>query len=494
MNQLMINRNMYIKTIKFIFSVTLIMLTSCNDWLETLPPDGLVFDEYWKTKEDVESTLMGAYQGFAKMDERLFLYGELRADMIVEDDNMIQDERLIKNGDIFTDNYLCNWTGFYEIINYCNNVLKYAPGVLEIDPTFTEFMMEAYRSEALVLRALAYFYLVRVFNDVPLVLEPSDDDNVNFFPSKTSGDEILQLVKEDLKEARLKLRNDYGNEEENKGRVTQGAADAILADICLWNFEYEESLTYLNNVINSERYFLQPTIRWFDIYNPGNSFEGIFELQFDEQNDQSNTLYRNTYQRNYYIASLYAQEILLPELSGENIRGNGTISQESIGYKIWKYCGAAPDQRTVRPASVSNSANWIMYRYADILLMKAEALSQLERYGEALELINEVRRRALMPERTISFTPEAFEDAILEERAKELAFEGKRWFDLLRMGRRNGYANKDELIEIIVENVSSTKRLLLASKLADPNGWYFPVHADEIETNPNITQNPFYEN
>lgn len=486
--------NMWNKITKYTLIFVIIPFTGCNDWLETLPPDGLVFDEYWQTKEEVEATLMGAYQGFAKMDERLFLYGELRADMIVEDDNMIQDERLIKNGDIFPDNYMCDWTAFYEIINYCNNVLKYAPGVLEIDPTFTEFMMEAYRSEALVMRALAYFYLVRVYKDVPLVLKPSDNDNVNFFPSKTPGEEILQQMKEDLNEARLKLRNDYGNEQENRGRVTQGAADAILADICLWNFEYEEALTYLDNIINSERYFLQPTIRWFEIYNPGNSFESIFELQFDEQNDQSNTLFRNTYQRNYYTASLYAQEILLPELSGENIRGRGTISQESIGYKIWKYCGSAPDQRTVRPASNSNSANWIMYRYADILLMNAEALSQLERYDEALELLNQVRRRALMPERTVSFTPEAFEEAILEERAKELAFEGKRWFDLMRMGRRNNYANKDKLIEIIIENVSSTKRLLLASKLSDPNGWYFPVHANEIETNPNIQQNPFYEN
>ena len=181
MNRFMINR----KIIKYIFSVALIILTSCNDWLETLPPDGLVFDEYWQTKEEVEATVMGAYQGFAKIDERLFLYGELRADMIVEDENMIQDERLIKNGDIFPDNYMSDWTAFYEIINYCNNVLKYAPSVLEIDPTFTEFSMEAYRSEALVMRALAYFYLVRIFKDVPLVLEPSDNDNVSLFTSQT---------------------------------------------------------------------------------------------------------------------------------------------------------------------------------------------------------------------------------------------------------------------------------------------------------------------
>ena len=474
--------------------LAVIIFAGCEDWLETLPPDGLVKEEYWQNKEDVESTLMGAYQGFAKMDELLFLYGELRADMIVEDNNMVQDERLVKNGDIFPDNKMCDWSPFYEIINYCNNVIEYAPAVMDNDPTFTEFDMEGYRSEAKALRALAYFYLVRVFNDVPLVTEPSDNDDVNFFLAKTDGDTILTRMKEDLKDARLKLRNDYGNDSENRGRITQSAADAILADICLWNFEYEESLVYLDNIINSGRYFLQPTIRWFEIYNPGNTYEGIFELQFNQQNNQGNTLYRNTYQRDYYQASLYAQEILLPELSGENVRGKGSISTESIGYKVWKYCGGAPDQRTLRPGSSNRSANWIMYRYADILLMKAEALSQLGQYEEALGLINDIRTRALMPPAEIAFTAEDFEEAILLERAKELAYEGKRWFDLMRMGRRNNYANKEKLIEIIIENVSSTRRLILASKLTDPNGWYYPVKDTEIESNPNIDQNPYYEN
>lgn len=479
---------------KLVLILMIFLNISCEDWLETLPPDGLVTEEYWKTKEDVESTLMGAYQGFSRMDVQLFLYGELRADMIAEDENMIQDERLVKNGDIFPDNYLCDWTGFYEIINYCNNVIKYAPGVLEVDPTFSEFNMEAYRSEALALRALSYFYLVRIFKDVPLVLQPSDNDNSDFFPPKTDGDSVLVKIKEDLKEARLRIRNDYGNESENRGRITQNAVDAIIADICLWNFEYEESLLYLDNIINSEKYFLKPTIGWFEIYNPGNSFEGIFEIQFDQQNGQGNRLYRDTYQRDYYTASLFAQELLLPEVSGENIRGKGSISTESRGYKIWKFCGDAPDQRTLRSSSTNRSANWIMYRYADILLMKAEALSQLGRFEEAQSLINEVRSRALMPPAEISFSNNAFEEAILEERAKELAFEGKRWFDLLRMGRRNNYANKEELIEIIIENVSSTRRLILASKLSDPNGWYFPVKDTEIERNPNIEQNPYYDN
>jgi starch-binding outer membrane protein, SusD/RagB family len=124
--------------------------------------------------------------------------------------------------------------------------------------------------------------------------------------------------------------------------------------------------------------------------------------------------------------------------------------------------------------------------------MKAEALSQLGQFDEALEIINSIRARALMPAVSVGHSADEFEQAILRERAKELAFEGKRWFDLLRMGRRNNYANKNALIEILIENVPATQKLVLASKLADPNGWYYPVFSREIENNNNLEQNPFY--
>ena len=125
--------------------------------------------------------------------------------------------------------------------------------------------------------------------------------------------------------------------------------------------------------------------------------------------------------------------------------------------------------------------------------MKAEALSQLGEYEEAIKYLNLIRTRASMVTKFSPDNPDAFEDMILEERAKEFAFEGKRWFDLLRMGRRNNFARKDKLISIIVQKVPSNKRLVLVSKLSNPLGWYFPVSADELEHNKELNQNPYYE-
>jgi hypothetical protein len=104
-----------------------------------------------------------------------------------------------------------------------------------------------------------------------------------------------------------------------------------------------------------------------------------------------------------------------------------------------------------------------------------------------------IRYRADVPALSLANTPTAFEDAILEERALELAFEGKRWFDLLRMGRRNNYERKSRLIQIIVSNVPSTQKRILATKLTNPLGWYLPISKLEIERNKNLVQNPYYD-
>ncbi len=480
------------KSIRIIIliSICLVPFTSCEDWLELIPPDGLVLDEYWKSKEDLEATLMGAYQKFAGLDEKLFLFGELRADLIIEDQNTPGYQRLVMQGNIYPDNQLCDWSDFYAVINYCNNVLKYAPEIIQFDQTFTEYQMKGFEAEAIFLRSLAYFYLVRIFKEVPLVLEPSEEDDVNFFLPKSADTTILNILKEDLEEARFYATDDYGSEVENLGRATKSAILALLAEISLWKFEYDDCIRYVDEIEKLD-YLLLPGGKWFEIFYPGNSLEGIFEFQFDQNLDQSNSLWQYTYYTNeYYKASSNAIDLFDPEISSEIIRGPG--SMRSFDDMIWKFCGSAADGKTLRSSSERSSCNWIVYRLADVKLMKAEALSQLSRFDEALTIINQIRFRALMNQVKIPYSAEAFEDAILEERAIELAFEGKRWFDLLRLGRRNNYNRKSKLIEIIIEKVPSTQKLVLASKLSNPFGWYLPILENELERNSNLEQNPYY--
>lgn len=481
------------------FLILLLLPMSCNDWLDLQPPQGLIREEFWKTKEDVEAVVMGAYASFAELDERLFKYGEMRADMVFVDYNASWNEREINKSNIYTDNWFCDWSSLYKVINYCNEVIYNAPLVQEVDLTFTDFIRDGYLSEVYFLRSLAYFYLVRVYKDVPYITLPTETDDSEIFIPKTEGTEILEDLREDLLDIRVgATRDGYISLTESKGRVTKSAIDALLADISLWLFDYEDVLTYTNNVLNPPdiegglaQYKLEDT-DWFTIFYPGNSSEGIFEFQFDDALNQSNSMWGTTWQDNHnYYPSEKAVDLFLTD----DIRGD-TYSIDEYDedrYMIWKYIGR--ESNVQRPGSEEGSANWIVYRLSEIYLMRAEALTQLGRFGEARALLSDyILLRDTDSFNDVADTPNSWEDAILLERSLELAFEGKRWFDLVRMGSRNNYARKSKLVEIIIQNVTSTQKRILSIKLTNPEGWYLPIHEREIERNNKLVQNPYYDN
>lgn len=472
-------------------------LLSCNEWLETIPPGGLIRQEFWKTKADVEAVLMAAYSDFSAMDRNLFLYGELRGDMIQGGANQPGAEQMIMENNIYPDNHLSNWSTFYKVINYCNEVVLNAPRVQEIDNTFTDYQMQGLMAEAYFLRSLAYFYLVRLYNQAPLILEPSETDDTDFYVEKQSEETILDQIVLDLEVNRaFAPSGSFKTLRDNKGRASKASYDALLADIALWRFDYQNVVKYVDQIVVEDKFELMPSGRWFELYYPGNSLEGIFEFQFDGYLQERNSTYGLTNRNsNQYQPSQTAIEELGFEYASELVRGEDASIRKygEDDFIIWKYVGQAADGKTERSGEEQFSCNWMVYRYADVLLMKAEALSQMGQFQEALDIITEIRERAGLGAINIANTPTAYEDAILAERALEFSFEGKRWFDLLRLGRRNDYARKGELIEIIVSNVPSTQKRILATKLTNPQGWYLPIYEGEIERNKNLVQNPYYD-
>lgn len=486
------------KKIKYLMVVLMIFTQiSCNDWLELIPPSGLIREEFWKTKADVDAVLMAAYSDFSRMDRNLFLYGELRGDMLVGGPNIPFGEQQIMENNIYPDNGFNNWNNFYKVINYCNEVIKNAPLVQDIDNTFTDYQMQSLVSEAYFLRSLAYFYLVRIYNQVPLILDPTESDDADFYVAKVPEETILTQIVADLEANRAFAPSEsFITIRENKGRASKASFDALLADIALWRFDYPNVIKYVNQIEATQKFVLMPSGRWFELFYPGNSLESIFEFQFDGNLAQQNGTYGLTNrQSNQYKPSQKALEMLSFEFASELVRGEESSIKKygEDDFIIWKYVGQAPDGQSVRAGSDQFSGNWIVYRYADVLLMKAEALSQQGNYAEAFNIISEIRDRAGVGAISIASTATAYEDAILNERALELAYEGKRWFDLLRMGRRNNYARKSTLVEIIVSNVPSTQKRILATKLTNPQGWYLPIFEDEIERNRSLIQSPYYD-
>ncbi len=469
---------------------------SCNNWLELIPPGGLIREEFWKTKADVQAVLMSGYGELAAMNRELFVFGEVRGDMLRGLYGQPWGERLIMENNIYPDNYLTNWQNFYKIINYCNEVITNAPKVQEIDKTFTDYQKQGLMAEAYFIRSLAYFYLVRLYKEVPLILEPTESDDADFYVPKASEEEVLNQIVSDLEANRAYAPSfSFPTVEENKGRASKAAFDALLADIALWQFDYDAVIKHVNKIEETENYVLMPSGKWFELFYPGNSLEGIFEIQFDDKLQQRNDIAGLTSRySNQYVPSQKALEMFSFKYASELVRGED-VTIKKYGedeYVVWKYVGQAPDGQTMRTGIEASSCNFIVYRYADVLLMKAEALSQLGKYNEAFAIIKEIRERAGIAMKNIANTPVAYEDAIMNERALELAYEGKRWFDLLRLGRRNNFARKDKLIEVIVSNVPSTQKRILATKLTNPMGWYLPIYEKEIERNNKLVQNPYY--
>lgn len=476
-------------------------LSSCDSWLDLEPQDAIIREEYWQTKEQVEAAVIGCYasmlgttDGQRSIPEYMFLWGEMRADMVVPNVNALSDEVEIVNGNILSTNGIANWRSFYTTINYCNTVIEFAPGVRERDITFKESELNASLAEALTLRSLLYFYLVRTFGEVPLKINATVSDADEFAIPKSSEETIIAQILSDLRKAEQIAVLSYSDRASNKGRVTRYTVNALQADVYLWKEDYDSCVIACNKIINSGQFGLIDGRQWFSsIFANGNSNESIFELQYDVQ--KVNTFFSMFTTNRRWLASpsvleeMYTLDFENPD--NKDLRSDGA-SLRSDG-RIWKYIGL--NSETQR-SEAESYAHWIVYRYADILLLKAEALAQSGGGVEALQIIDQIRTRGNALEATErGVEPDnvsELADYILEERGRELAFEGKRWFDILRNSRRDNYARIDILLNIAVKSAPPDRQQSIINKLMDVNSHYLPIYQYELQTNENLVQNPFY--
>lgn len=472
--------------------------TSCKKWMDLQPQDGIVGNEFWNTKEQVDAAVIGIYTSMQANVELMFLWGEARTDMVAPGFRAIQDEQDIVNLNMLPNNRYVNWRTFYQTINYCNSVIELAPGVLQKDNTFTQAHLDRAVGEALALRALTYFYLVRSFGEVPLKLTPttSDQDIVNL--KKSKADEILAQIVADLKKAEPSLPVSYGSNDSDKGRVTRFGLNAILADVYMWTDKYAEATTECDKIISSGKYSLVSGQNFYnDVFLEGNSREGIFELQFDVQRLNPfwgmHTPANKRWGAAPHLADLVYGIDLVSTVPLADVRGDKAAFR-STDFSIWKYVGSDNNGSVFR-AQDQSFANWIFYRYADILLLKAEALNEQNQPLQASRIVKDIRARAnAIDLRPMDSTSKiSMSTYILEERQRELAFEGKRWYDVLRNAKRNNYEKRQLLLSMAAISLPADRRQAAFNKLQDNNSHYFPIYFYELQTNTLLEQNPFYK-
>ncbi len=231
------------------------------------------------------------------------------------------------------------------------------------------------------------------------------------------------------------------------------------------------------------------------MFAQGNSSEGIFELQFTTQN--LNPFYDMFFQRPEFIASSNVLEgvfgVDYNNADQKDIRGD-RCSLVSGTNEICKYTGLNYNERKTLQEC---DTHWFVYRYADILLLKAEALAELGRGDEAVAMIEKIRSTHGAIDLTAQVVNTANKneviDYLLAERSRELAYEGKRWFDVLRNARRNNYARIDLMNNMVLTNAPANQQQSILAKLKDPNSHYLPINEYDMYTNKKLVQNPFYK-
>ncbi len=509
-------------------AITLVLLagvTSCTDWLDLRPESEIILDEYWMSEADVEGVLSACYRGLTEdaVIYRMIVWGELRSDNIVAGSgfpNERYDMQRILDGDLVSTNAYNSWGAFYSVINNCNTLLEYAPLVLDRDNNFTQDDLNRVKAEVLTIRSLAYFYLLRAFKEVPWIEKPSIDDGQDYTVPKDPERKIIDNIIRDLKIAQQYARTEYGIKAYNKGRITLNAVNALLADVYLWDQQYGKCVEACDNVLaDTKLKLVEGSIMLTQVFYLGNSTESIFELQFDDDVQKNNPVFE-LYGSNSFVNGELGFPVTLAynnatgavgayspfafkvstdfTESTQDIRSKDSYWEFGGKYYIFKYAGISRYENTTGGSIYrfrTTTANWIVYRLSDLMLMKAEAQVQLdgnENLNSALELVNTTYLRSNEEQDSLKLSnypsKAEMEKLVLRERQRELLFEGKRWFDLVRMARREGTTST---LNDFVDHKASGNAVSLGAPVLD--AMYMPISKSELSANPSLIQNLYYQ-
>jgi len=479
-------KNRILNPIFFAIILMALALSSCKDWLTIAPENDLIKEKFWTKKQDVEGALGATYDAFRNGAPKSLLLGEVRADLIVIGSSAYDGNYTrIAASDINSTNGAVNWGEYYETINLANTLMYYDKEVFLKDKTFTQKIKNGIDAEALFLRSLSYFYLVRIWKDVPLVLHPSISDTSSLFIPKSPEKVVIRQIIKDLLIAKdLAYTTEYRNDPQHpkyfNGRANKYSIMALLADVYLWDQQYQNCINYCDSVSNTGLFSLESTDTWFNLYYPGNSkVESIFEIQYDDNLDsQENPFYSDALYKNMISPGRIVQTLF--SIQDQRLTTMG----------IGKYLLIASNPPVLRSGN-QRDGHFIYYRYADILLMRSEAACELNNIGLANDNLRETMDRAGVSLVDVG-VKEDLRKAILDERGREFIIEGKRWFDLLRAAKRNNFQKKQIIIDMILAGADIQRQAVLRTKVFDTMSYYLPIPERDILYNPGLLQNPFY--
>lgn len=461
--------------------IVLLLFSACDkDFLEKSPPDSLTEDGFYNSAERAELGVNAVYESA----QTAWSINLLRILDVPSGDIALSNTVPLEYNN-FTYFPALNqihdtWRGLYEGIVRANIAIASIPPI-----TMDAGLKNQYIGEAKFLRALNYFTLTNLFGAVPLITQPlptTDDALV----ARTPVADITVVIVKDLQDAEAGLPVSFGGN--NLGRATKGAARALLGKVYLYNKDYAKAAQYLDLVIKSGTYSLMNN--WQEVWHRSfeNNRESIFEIQYADIGGSGSNNRNGSFLPavNGATGSALATKRAVDAFESGDPRLGFSIFKPGDSFApnisaalstfnpVWSATGYAV-KKGMWPIMYVNGAgiNYPIIRYADVLLMHAEAANELGDINTARDEVNMIRQRPTvnMPALTASNTgtKQAMFNAIVKERQVELMFEYSRFMDLKRWG--------------------------LALQELGPLGYtakhsLFPIPQLELDINPKLTQNP----
>ncbi len=480
--------------------ITINTITSCTKFLDVKPESDLTTGNAYNSAADLDAALIGAYRTLYTdyFIWENYVMSDVRSDNAYaggDDAEIYQYDNLSISP--LNSRILLTWKQLYNGIAKANLVMEHAPLVndskLDVNNKRNNII-----AEAKFLRALYYFELVKTFGEVPIVKEFGKINPAEANIPKSPVSEVYNLIIQDLESA-LILPAEYSSVSLSKSKATKGAVYALLAKVHAQkpDRDYSKVLEYCNQTGNLGYDLHGSYDQLFDGLNYNNK-EAILLIQYITATPEANwgpqlllppSLSGDDW-RKYVTPSKSLMAAY--DAAGDNQRKAASVLIENAEWsdEFWKPCATAgliPFPYKFRHASAwASGDNVYLLRYDDILLLKAEALNELNRSADALAPLNKVRDRVDLGEITTT-DKETLRNIILNERRLELAFEGYRWDDLVRAGKAVTTMSNLQEFKLTCGG-GSTKMVYDMNQ----NKTLMPIPQSERNRNPNLGQNQGY--
>lgn len=474
----------------FFIILAAVLVTGCEEALDFTVKDKITLDNFYQTEEDAIAAINAIYNDLGAVElycSSLWLVQDISSDdfnalSTWNDPNAHQlDQYTIQS----TNNYLSGlWQVSYLGISHANIALKRIP-----DIDMDEELQHRLLAEARFLRGLYYFNLVRLFGDVPLILQPGSTID-DYLVSRAPADDVYNTIINDLSMASEVLPLSYSGSD--KGRATKGATLGMLSKVYLTRGQWDLAAQYARLVMDLEDdgiYGLFPDYADNFKDKNKNGLEAVFQVQFYTGSQPENTRIvisglPSIPPFTAGVGIILPTEDLLASFDSGDYRYDVTFFTEYFYFQtytfephVWKHW----DKETYKASQTGQSgANFPVIRYAEILLIYAEALNEINGgpTQEAYDAINRIRARArhgdngILPDLS-GLSQTEFREAVLKEKRCETVNEGQRWFDLVRTGN-------------LVDYVKRAK-----GDKANPTeyNYVFPIPQREMDINDKLIQN-----